>query len=306
MMHIRPKAKHVATMLVMLGVLMPLLMGVAAPSASQSNENVVYAGAVKVYRFVYGNLTIYIVYPNTEPIYINRNVYVVRCDWKQVFYMPYTPLNQDVFASRIRRVKQELEGVGVNIVGWDPYGIIYVDSLSDKEKVNAIIRIVGEHFKDQHANIVIYDSNLENLRKRVADAIESTRSKIGFGWIDTYQLDLSKSIVFNCGSGATWSPGGGWSKIGSIDLINTRLDELPASAKNWIEQNVRRCVDSWRRYIPEDIPLYIYLYEEFPRLQALSLVSENRQQQTILYILIAIACAAMVIIMVLRKVGGRV
>jgi hypothetical protein len=269
MVSLKLEAKHVVLMLVALCMLMPLLVGVAAPSASQSNGNVLYAGAVKVYRFVYGNLTIYIAYPNTEPVYVYRNVYVVRYDWKHVPYIPYAPPNQDVFMNRIERVKQELRGVGVNIVGWSPYGIIYVDSLSDKEKVNAIIRIVGEHFKDQYANIVIYDSNLENLRMRVADAVLSAEDKVGF--LDIYKLDSNSSrhIVFNGGSGFTWSPGGWWFEIGNIKLINMRLNELPADARNWIEQNIKRCVDSWRRYIPEDIPLYVYLFEEFPLMRAL-------------------------------------
>jgi len=281
MARLKLEAKHVVLMLVALCVLMPLLVGVAAPLASQSNDDALYAGAVKVYRFVYGNLTIYIAYLNTEPVYVYRNVYVVRYDWKHVFYIPDVPPNQDVFMNRIERVKLELGSVGVNIVGWNPYGVIYVDSLSGKEKVNAVIRVVGEYFKDQHANIVIYDSNLENLRMRVADAVLSAEDKVGF--LDIYKLDsnLSRYIEFNGGSGFTWSPGGWWFEIGSIKLVNTRLDELPADARNWIEQNIKRCVDSWRRYIPEDISLYIYLFEEFPLMRALPLIQTSQTTPSI-------------------------
>jgi hypothetical protein len=275
-MHLKPKAKYVVTMLMTLSTIVSLLVGVVALASSQSSENVVYAGAVKVHRFTYGNLTIYVVYPNTEPIYVYRNAYVVRYDWKQVFYMPYAPPKQEVFTNRIELVKQKLGSMGASIVNLDPHGVIYVDSLRDEEKVNEILRAVGEYFKDQHATIVIYDLNLKNLHDRVGDAVESARSKIGFGWDDIYwlnlnELDIGKSrlIEFICSSGVAWSPGGGWSRIGSIALVNTRLYELPANASNWVEQNIRRCVDSWRRYISEDIPLYIYLYEEFPLLQAL-------------------------------------
>ena len=156
--------------------------------------------------------------------------------------------------------------------------IIYVDlvnhakglhmSAPDPNKVRLIVETIKNVFQGSGRAVMVCDSILRNISRYYTfeflnNVSENARkSNLPIYWI--YKLDHNtpglghKYIMFVVGGLYILVPCG-IPAVARFELINTTWDELPADAKVWVIEKFKEYIDFTRRYVSEDMPLYVYV-----------------------------------------------
>jgi hypothetical protein len=220
---------------------------------------------------------ILVVYMNPRVVYSYRNVHVVAVSKYQKFYdvRAYAnKLNELNMLQRIERAKGILRSMNINIsIKAIDNNVIYVN-LSGKP-IQLIVDAFGEAFKDVTITIVLFDSGLKRLHdlyreSGVWDIITSDPRENPIKqrlWDDLKRVyqdalrELKARLCYAC-DGAFGISGLRivWSKpfampIPATIMITKSCDECADAVKHY----VKVVADVLRKYIPEDIPLYIDL-----------------------------------------------
>jgi len=189
-------------------------------------------------------------------------------------------------------------------------GLVYVADLSGKP-IDKVAKAIGEVFGDLNVTVVVLDKRLLDLRQLYVDSgvVKFFREVPDFNsdyWrtlnktIESLVADLVNSSCFChlCVHGITTSRIDGFEYPHLLDMsISATYEEC----REIIEKHIVELADSIRRYIPEDIPLYISIYErpsicgivwepeiitpiQMPSGEHISPDSENQSGHSLLYI----------------------
>ena len=296
------KHRQLHVLIILITVL--LLSALVVPNTRTRAEDSMlwyHGGAVIVEEHSFGNITVYVSYPNNEVLDSYRNAYLVTFDLDKYTYKPFSPsLSVEEIVKKVNITIQNLRKLGVRVRGFDTNitivvsgvtlykpPIIYIElvnhakglhiSVPNLTKIRLIIETIENVFQDSNGIVVVCDSILFNISRyytselwtRIGSIIEESIKEGKLQVAQIYRLDRnasslgSKFIVFIIGRGFIVVPCG-IPAVASFDLVNTRWDELPDDAKMWVIERFREYIDFIRRYIPEHIPLYVYVINQHP------------------------------------------
>ena len=237
-----------------------------------TNVDVVSHGLETVYAYRYGESTILIVVVNPNVLFSYRNIHVVP--WKDGFYYEQVSQSSPSIATLYRRlnaVRERLLASGLGDLDLRVEGLLYVANLSGKP-IDRIARAIGEVFGDLNVTVVVLDKRLFDLRQLYVDSglvkffreipdLNSDYWRTLNKTVESLVTDLVNSSCFChlCFHGITTSRIDGFEYPHLLDMSISATYE---KCREIIERHVVELADSIRRYIPEDIPLYISIYEK--------------------------------------------
>ncbi len=265
---------------------------------SQSITSRVYqAGIEVVEEHIYGNNTIILVYPNPNVYFSYRNVHVVPRPPSQLSELielhdkARRAITAGVLPRRVFEEKLELLRQSLNDENIAPGDILLTKSSRAEETTNVgsvnvsdlappfyivdstnkstsqVARIVGEVFSDMsNLTIIIYDDRLKKLQ----DLYKETTVRDNLYNIDS-QLIEELTPVMNKTANALRARNcfahmaiGGFT-IGAVfpwtDLATIGITREYRECADIIEPYVREMADIARKYIPDEIPLYVIVEE---------------------------------------------
>jgi hypothetical protein len=231
-------------------------------------------GAETGYVYQYGKATVAIVVVNPNVLFSYRNVYVVLLSNSSVFLELSRAFHEQASISvadlydRLNALRERLEASGLSDVDLRVEGLEYVVNLSGKP-IDKVAETVGGVFGDLNETIIVLDKGLFDLRQLyIRSGVISLFKEVpdyssGF-WRSinetVYSLanDLANSSCF-CHLAA----GGVGSSFDNFPyplLLGIGIKASYEKCRAIIERHVVELADSIRRYIPEDIPLYVNVY----------------------------------------------
>jgi len=243
-----------------------------------TDVNVASHGLEKVYEYRYGESTIFIVVVNPNVLFSYRNIHVVPNKYTGIStsdiirkVSEFSPSVVTLYR-RLNAIRGRLVANGLSELDIRVEGLVYVANLSGKP-IDRISRAIGEVFGDLNVTVVVLDERILGLRRLYVDSgvVELFREIPDFNsdhWRTLnktfYSLveDLANSgcHCFTAAHGITTSPidGFGYPLLLFID-ISGNYEEC----REIIEKHAVELADFIRNYIPEEIPLYIFI-SEFP------------------------------------------
>ena len=274
-----------------------VLFSLLAVTSQSTTSRVYYAGIEAVEEHIYGNNTIILVYPNPKVYFSYRNVHVVpmsilqldelmelynkthraittetlpRHVFEEKLELLRRSLNDeniapgDLLLTRSSRAEETTNVGSVNVSDLAPP--FYIVDLTNKS-TSQVARIVGEAFSDMsNLTIVIYDARLKELQDLysetgVRDYLYDGDSQL----IEELTAVMSKTAnalrAKNCYAhmgigGVTFLAVFPWTELAFIGITREYRD-----CADIIEPYVREMADIARKYIPDEIPLYVIVAE---------------------------------------------
>jgi len=239
-----------------------------------SSARVFSRGPETGYVYQYGKATVVIAVVNPNVLFSYRNVYVVLLsnsgvflELSRVFHEQASISVADLYG-RLNALRERLEAIGLSSVDLRVEGLEIVVNLSGKP-VDKVAEVVGGVFGDLNETIIVLDKRLFDLRQlyirsgviSLFNEVPDYRSGFWRSINETfYSLanDLANSSCF-CHLGAG---GLGSSFDGFLYpyLLGIGIKAPYEKCRAVIERHVVELADSIRKYIPEDIPLYVDVY----------------------------------------------
>jgi len=276
-----------------------VLFSLLAVTSQSTTSRVYQAGIEAVEVHIYGNNTIILAYPNPEVYFSYRNVHVVprppsqidelielydkadraitagvlpRHVFEEKLELLRRSLNYeniapgDLLLTRSSRAEETTSVGSVNVSDLAPP--FYIVDLTNKS-TSQVARIVGEVFSDMsNLTIVICDARLKKLRDLYNEP--SVRDYLYYLYSDS-QLIEELTLVMNKTANAlrarncfahmaigvlSISVLFSWPELAVIGITREYRD-----CADIIEPYVRKMADIARKYIPDEIPLYVVVEE---------------------------------------------
>ena len=244
-----------------------------------TNVDVVSHGLETVYEYRYGESTIFIVVVNPNVLFSYRNIHVVPnkntsiSDISDIIrkVSEFSPSVVTLYR-RLNAIRGRLVANGLSELDIRVEGLVYVANLSGKP-IDRIARAIGEVFGDLNVTVVVLDERILGLRRLYVDSgvIELFRETSDFN--SDYWRTLNKTFYslvedlvnsgchcFTGAYGIVYSPIDGF---GYPLLLSIYISGNYEKCREIIEKHVVELADFIRNYIPEEIPLYIFI-SEFP------------------------------------------
>jgi hypothetical protein len=258
-------------------VILPVVYGQSSVEQGITDSPRVFSiGAETGYVYQYGKATVAIVVVNPNVLFSYRNIYVVLVsNWsgslQRLFMDLHVQASLSVADMRggLDALRERLEAKGLSDVDLRVERIEYVMNLSGKP-VDKVAEAVGEVFGGLDETILVVDERLfdllqlylhtgiSSLPREVPDPSNGLWRSLNEA-ADSLVRDLANSSCF-CYMDVL---GDGISVDGLPNPIFLEIGVQPPYEKCLaiIERHVVELADSIRKYMPEDIPLYIDLYE---------------------------------------------
>jgi len=252
-----------------------------------SSARVFSRGPETGYVYQYGKATVVIAVVNPNVLFSYRNVYVVLESNSGVFLELSRAFHEQASISvadlygRLDALKKRLEANGLSDVDLRVEGLEYVVNLSGKP-IDKVAETVGEVFGDLNETIIVLDKRLFDLRQLyirsgVISLFRDPDLSSDF-WrsVNETAVSLAKDLAKDLTNSSCLAKGLANShSFGYLGVLGTRSTVdfsypnlleigIPASYEKCraiIERYVVELADSIRKYIPEDIPLYINICE---------------------------------------------
>jgi len=266
-----------ALAVVLAGAILPVVYGQSSVEQGlTASPRVFSAGVETVYEYHYGKATVLIAVVNPNVLFSYRNVYVVlESNWSVSLQMLFMDLHVQASLSvadmrgGLDALRERLEAKGLSNVDLRVERIEYVMNLSGKP-IDKVAEAVGEVLGGLDETILVVDERLFDLLQlylhtgisSLPREVPDPSSGLWRSLNETvYSLvnDLANSSCF-CYMGVL---GDGISVDGLPNPIFLEIGVQPSyeECRAMIERHVVELADSIRKYIPEDIPLYIDIYE---------------------------------------------
>jgi len=269
-----------ALVVVLAVAILPVVYGQSSVEQGiTASPRVFSAGVETVYVYQYGKATVLIAVVNPNVLFSYRNVYVVLernfnvfLELSRAFHEQASISVADLY-DRLGALKERLEAIGLSGVDLRVEGVGIVVNLSGKP-VDKVAEAVGVVFGDLNETIIVLDKRLFDLRQLyIRSGVISLFKEVpdyssGF-WRSVNEVahsllkDLTNSSCF-CYMGVL-GLGPSVDDFPSPILLDISIPASYEKCRAVIERHVVELADSIRRYIPEDIPLYIDLYETSPQ-----------------------------------------
>jgi hypothetical protein len=229
------------------------------------------------YVYHYGKATVVIAVVNPNVLFSYRNIYVVLVSNSGVFlevsraFHEQAPISVADLYGRLNALRERLEAKGLSDVDLGVEGLEYVVNLSGKP-IDKVAEAVGGVFGDLNETIIVLDKGLFDLRQLYIrsgvislfndpDLSSDFRRSVN-EVAHSLLKDLANSSCF-CYMGVL-GLGPSVDDFPSPILLDISIPASYEKCRGIIERHVVELADSIRKYIPEDIPLYIDLYETSP------------------------------------------
>lgn len=241
-----------------------------------TNVDVVSHGLETVYAYRYGESTILIVVVNPNVFFSYRNIHVVPNKYAGISISDiirkvseFSPSVVTLYR-RLNAIRGRLVANGLSELDIRVEGLVYVANLSGKP-IDRIARAIGEVFSDLNVTVVVLDERILGLRRLYVDSgvIELFRETSDSN--SDYWRTLNKtyhSLVEDLVNSGCHCFSAGYGIAASLiyDFVYPHLlyIDIPGNyekCREIIERHVVELADFIRRYIPEDIPLYISISE---------------------------------------------
>jgi hypothetical protein len=274
-----------------------VLFSLFAVTSQSITSRVYQAGIEAVEEHIYGNNTIILVYPNPKVYFSYRNVHVVprppsqldelielydkahrvitagvlpRHVFEEKLELLRQSLNDeniapgDILLTRSSRTEETTNVGSVNVSDLAPP--FYIVDLTNKS-TSQVARIVGEVFSDMsNLTIIIYDARLKELQDLynetcVRDYLYNVDSQLIEELTPVMNKTANALRARNCFAhmvigGFTIGAVFPWTKLAVIGITREYRD-----CADIIEPYVREMADIARKYIPDEIPLYVIVEE---------------------------------------------
>jgi hypothetical protein len=327
-----------------LASLILLVLFIVAPGAtvaSDINEPGVDTSEVKleafshsveiVYVYRSGNTTVMIATINPHVLFSYRNVHLIRfvaeppgkglALFDEIVESPRPAIG--ILYQRANALRSKLASIGID----SPLrieGLFVVVDLSGKP-VDLVARVVWEVFRDLNTTVIILDEKLANVRRIYSDIYEyyAALPRNASEYAEQIraiivQAEKSSEKIQGCriwtaGHGYAISPLDGYEYpyLGKVIVNNTYNNCKPV-----IDRFVVEMADLIRKYISEDIPMYVVLYEhswielpletpilvEMPRTVEMPSEPNYSLQQAIGALLVVTAVTTIATVIVRRRV----
>jgi hypothetical protein len=224
-----------------------------------------------VYVYRSNNTTVMIATINPHVLFSYRNVHLIR-----FVAEPPNPFGEilerghpaiGILYQRVDILRRKLASIGID----SPLrieGLSIVVDLSGKP-VDLVARVVWEVFRDLNTTVIILDEKLANIRRIYSDIYEYYSAlpydseyfkqlKATIDRAEKHSEGLPGCRIWAGGHGIAFSPLDGYKYpyLASVYVNNTY-----GNCKSIIDQFVVEMTDLIRKYISEDIPMYVVLYE---------------------------------------------
>jgi hypothetical protein len=274
-----------------------VLFSLFAATSQSITSRVYQAGIEAVEEHIYGNNTIILAYPNPKVYFSYRNVHVVprppsqldelielydkahraitagvlpRHVFEEKLELLRRSLNDeniapgDLLLTRSSRAEETTNVGSVNVSDLAPP--FYIVDLTNKS-TSQVARIVGEVFSDMsNLTIIIYDARLKELQDLYNEtAVRDYLYDVDSQLIEELRPVMDKTVnalrARNCFAhmvigGVTIGAVFPWTKLAVIGITREYRD-----CADIIEPYVREMADIARKYIPDEIPLYVIVEE---------------------------------------------
>jgi len=242
-----------------------------------SSARVFSVGVETVYEYHYGKATVLIVVVNPNVLFSYRNVYVVLdrnfnvfLELSRAFHEQASISVADLYG-RLNALRERLEASGLSNVDLRVEGLEYVVNLSGKP-IDKVAEAVGGVFGDLNETIIVLDKRLFDLRQLyirsgVINLFREPDLSSGFRRLVN---EVAHSLLKDLANSSCFCYMGVLGLGPSVDdfpnpiLLDISIPASYEKCRAMIERHVVELADSIRKYIPEDIPLYIDLYETSP------------------------------------------
>jgi hypothetical protein len=228
-----------------------------------------------VYIYRSGNTTVMIATINPHVLFSYRNVHLIRfvteppekglALFDEIVESERPAIG--ILYKRANILRKRLASIGID----SPLrieGLFIVVDLSGKP-VDLVARVVWEVFRDLNTTVIILDEKLANMRRIYSDIYEYYSAlsynseyfkqlKATIDRAEKHSEGLPGCRIWAGGHGTAFSPLDGYRYpyLASV-YVNNTYD----NCKSIIDQFVVEMTDLIRRYISEDIPMYVVLYE---------------------------------------------
>jgi hypothetical protein len=242
-----------------------------------SSARVFSIGPETGYVYHYGKATVVIAVVNPNVLFSYRNVNVVLesnfgvfLELSRAFHEQSSISVADLYG-RLNPLRERLEASGLSNVDLRVEGLEYVVNLSGKP-IDKVAEAVGEVFGDLNETIIVLDKGLFDLRQlytRSGVISLFNNPDVGSDFrrsVNEVAHSLSEDLVNSscfCYMGVI-GLGLSFDDFPSPILLDISIPASYEKCRATIERHVVELADSIRKYIPEDIPLYIDLYETSP------------------------------------------
>ncbi|MFZ8782705.1 MAG: hypothetical protein ACO2OR_01800 [Desulfurococcaceae archaeon] len=240
---------------------------VVGSSDYTSPQEVIYWGPIVIEKYVFNGLTLAVLSLNPVVYFEYRNVYVVP--FNDTRYVRYEILRvrgatySQLISSRLdqlRRLLNDSEFSADSIQVED--NIIYIDL--SKVSTSRVVSSARLAFSGIGGVIVICDERFIDIVTRQFE-YRALLDKLGFSseiedlLVRRLSGDLIDVGLFSMigGPGSTSTPIGKWFR----SLAHIKLTGSYSEARDIIEGYVRELAEIARRYVPEDVPLYVLVTE---------------------------------------------
>jgi hypothetical protein len=269
--------------------------------SQNNTSRVYYAGIEAIEDHIYGNNTIILVYPNPKVYFSYRNVHVVPRSILQIDELielydktdraiTTETLPRRVFEERLELLRQSLNYENIatgdllltrssraeettNVGSVDVSDLappFYIVDLTNKS-TSQVARIVGEVFSDMsNLTIIIYDARLKELQDlykeagvwdHLYDNVDSQLIQLMEELTSVMNKTAKALRAINCFAhmgigGLTFLAVFPWPELATIGITREYRD-----CAYVIEPYVREMTDIARKYIPDEIPLYVVVEE---------------------------------------------
>jgi len=281
-----------ALAVVLAGVALPVVYGQGSVEQGiTASPRVFSIGPETGYVYHYAKATVVIAVVNPNVLFSYRNIYVVLLSNSGVFLelsrafheqTSRSPLLVAALYDRLGALRERLEASGLSNVDLRVEGVEYVVNLSGKP-IDKVAGAVGEVFSDLNETIIVLDKRLSDLRQLYTrSGVISLFKEVpdyssGF-WrsVNETAVSLAKDLAKDLTNSSYLAKGLANShSFGYLGVLGTRSTVdfsypnlleigIPASYEKCraiIERYVVELANSIRKYIPEDIPLYINICE---------------------------------------------
>jgi hypothetical protein len=282
-----------------------------------------------VYIYRSGNTTVMIATINPHVLFSYRNVHLIRFVtepgkslklFDEIVESPRPAIG--ILYQRANALRSKLASIGID----SPLrieGLFIVVDLSGKP-VDLVARVVWEVFRDLNTTVIILDEKLANIRRIYSDIYEYYSAlsydseyfkqlKATIDRAEKHSEGLPGCRIWAGGHGIAFSPLDGYKYpyLASVYVNNTY-----GNCKSIIDQFVVEMADLIRKYIFEDIPMYVVLYEhswielpletpilvEMPRTVEMPSEPNYSLQQAIGALLVVTAVTTIATVIVRRRV----
>jgi hypothetical protein len=300
-------------------------------SASDVNADGVELGVFSqcveiVYVYRSNNTTVMIATINPHVLFSYRNVHLIRFvaeppnPFGEILERGYPAIG--ILYQRVDVLRRKLASIGIDSQLRIESLFIVVD-LSGKP-VDLVARVVWEVFRDLNTTVIILDEKLANIRRIYSDIYKYYSAlsydseyfkqlKATIDRAEKHSEGLPGCRIWAGGHGIAFSPLDGYKYpyLASVYVNNTY-----GNCKSIIDQFVVEMADLIRKYISEDIPMYVVLYEhswielpletptvvEMPRTVDMPSESNYSLQQAIGALLVVTAVSTVTTVIVRRRV----